>query len=72
MNVIAGKVPIFAQSIAYVSGIPAAFNKAETTDFVPTKTEVPVSTIPLSKLKDCPFVETEETLRTHQASMVTG
>jgi len=39
---------------------------------VPTKTEVPVSTIPLFKANDYPFVETDETASTHHASKVTG
>lgn len=66
MKVISEKEAIFEQSIlSPINGRPAAFFMASTTVGVPTRTLVPVSTIPESKVHDFPAMLTELTPITH-------
>jgi hypothetical protein len=55
-----------------IKGKPAAFFIASTTVGVPTRTLVPVSTIPEFKFHDFPAILTLSTPITHHSYYVTG
>jgi len=55
-----------------LGGNPAAFLNAVTAEGVPTKTEVPVSTIPPPKVIETPLQVTLSKNTTHQAYNLTG
>ena len=68
---IGGYVPILEQSTVLVSGIPAFYFNSLIIEVVPTRTEVPVSTIPVLRAHDCPLQDILLTLITHQSYNVT-
>lgn len=72
MKLIDLKVGILLQSTAFpITGRPAANFIFVTKSGVPTKTEVPVSTIPLVTGKGIPPTTADFTLTTHQAYNLT-